>query len=83
MIGGSSPQATLPALTQLPPPVGPASPPAAGIDLDVDYDAEIRPHLGRCIVRKYLAQMQHIAPRMGSRNHMITGRRITATSSSV
>ena len=44
-------QATLPALTQLPPLVGPASPPVDGIDLNVDYDTEIRPHLGRCIVR--------------------------------
>ena len=68
-------QVTLPALTQLPPPVGPTSPPAAGVDLDVDYEAEIRPNLGRCIVRISLAMgyNTHLARCLNwSREHRAT-----------
>lgn len=41
----------LPPMTQLAPPLGPGSAPVAGIDLNVDYELEIRPFLGRCLVR--------------------------------
>ena len=40
----------LPPLTLLPPPLSPGSPPVAGIDLEVDYETEIKPFLGRCLV---------------------------------
>lgn len=41
----------LPPMTALPPPLGPGSSPVAGIDLQVDYETEVKPFLGRCLVR--------------------------------
>lgn len=40
----------LPPLGYLPPPVSLSSPAAGGLDLDVDFEMEVRPHLGICLV---------------------------------
>lgn len=45
--------AELPPLRILPPPIIPNSPPASDIDLDVDYQSEIAPVLGQCLVRYF------------------------------
>ena len=43
----------LPALTQLPPPpMLPGGGPADDVDLNVDFEAEVAPYLGRCLVRE-------------------------------
>ena len=42
--------AELPPLSILPPPIFPNSPPSADIDLDVDYQSEVAPVLGECLV---------------------------------
>lgn len=39
----------LPALTQLPPPLLPGGGPADDVDLNVDFEAEVAPYLGRCL----------------------------------
>lgn len=40
----------LPPLAPLAPPVLPSSEPAPGVDLNVDYQSEVAPFLGRCLV---------------------------------
>ncbi len=42
--------ANLPPLAALPPPISMGIPPPANIDMDVDFEAEIKPHLTRCLV---------------------------------
>jgi hypothetical protein len=41
---------SLPPLRVLPPPVTAGSPPLPHVDLDVDFETEIRPYLGQCLV---------------------------------
>lgn len=41
----------LPPLAPLAPPVLPSSQPAPDVDLNVDYQSEVAPYLGRCLVR--------------------------------
>ena len=43
--------ANLPPLAALPPPISMGIPPPANIDMDVDFEAEIKPHMTRCLVR--------------------------------
>lgn len=42
--------ANLPPLAALPPPISMGIPPPANIDMDVDFEAEIKPHLKTCLV---------------------------------
>ena len=46
----SASSANLPPLAVLPPPISMGVPPPANIDMDVDFDAEIKPHLRTCLV---------------------------------
>jgi hypothetical protein len=41
---------SLPPLRVLPPPVTAGSPPLPHVDLDVDFETELRPYLGQCLV---------------------------------
>lgn len=43
----------LPPLAPLAPPVLPSSQPAPGVDLNVDYQTEVAPFLGRCLVSSW------------------------------
>lgn len=56
----SASSANLPPLAVLPPPISMGVPPPANIDMDVDFDAEIKPHLCTCLVRS------RISPSMAS-----------------
>ena len=46
----SASSANLPPLAVLPPPISMGVPPPANIDMDVDFDAEIKPQLRTCLV---------------------------------
>ena len=46
----SASSASLPPLAVLPPPISMGVPPPANIDLDVNFEAEIKPHLHACLV---------------------------------
>ena len=46
----SASSASLPPLAVLPPPLSMGVPPPANIDLDVNFEAEIKPHLHACLV---------------------------------
>jgi hypothetical protein len=46
----SASSADLPPLAVLPPPISMGVPPPANIDMDVDFQAEIKPHLRTCLV---------------------------------
>ena len=41
----------LPPLAPLPPPISLGAPAPVGIDMNVDFDSDIRPHLRTCLVR--------------------------------
>lgn len=47
----SASSASLPPLAVLPPPISMGVPPPANIDMDVDFENEIKPHLQTCLVR--------------------------------
>lgn len=47
----SASSTNLPPLAVLPPPISMGVPPPANIDMDVDFDTEIKPHLRTCLVR--------------------------------
>ncbi len=40
----------IPPITQLPPPVSPYAGPLPEVELNVDYERDIQPYLGRCLV---------------------------------
>ena len=52
----SASSASLPPLAVLPPPISMGVPPPANIDLDVNFEAEIKPHLHACLVRSCYQQ---------------------------
>lgn len=53
----SASSASLPPLAVLPPPISMGVPPPANIDMDVDFEAEIKPHLRACLVRPFVSCM--------------------------
>ncbi len=48
--------AELPPLRPLPPPITLHSQPAVDVDLDVDYQAEVAPFLGQCLVSMVISE---------------------------
>ncbi len=48
--------AELPPLRALPPPITLHSQPAVDVDLDVDYQAEVAPFLGQCLVSTVISE---------------------------